>query len=433
MSLTKLLIAVVLLGALVGFAVWENKHPQQDKSTAATASPKLMDVPDAQIQSVDLQKKGSTPVTLSKDKTKWVITAPQAYAADQDTATSLVSSFSGLNADSVIDDAPTDLGKYGLTDPSLVVTAHEKNGKVHKLMFGDDIPAGSSVYLQVAGDKKVYSASSSLKSGFNKELNDLRDKRLMTFDSTQVSRVEVVTPKSDIEFGKANQTDWQIVKPGPYRADSFQVEDILRKLSDAKMDLTAKPDDALFNSGTPVATAKVTDASGVQTLEVRQNKTDYYAKSSQVAGTYKVASDLGTLLAKPVEDFRNKKVFDFGFSDLTKLEIQQGSSDKSYVRLGTDWKYAAQTVDAGTVQAVIDKLRDLAASQFVTSGFTATDVAIAAVSNEGKRIEKVEFSKSADGYVARREGDATLYKLDGKTVNDILEAANGIKIAVAKK
>jgi len=422
MSLTKLLIAVAVLAVIAGFVVWDQKHPQQTASTTPPA-PKLINVPDTQVATLELQKKGSPPVTLAKDKAKWAITSPEAYPADQDASTSLVSSLSGVTADSVIDDSPTDLAKYGLTDPSLVVTAHEKNGKTDKLIFGDDVPTGNSVYAQVGGDKKVYLVSTSLKSSFNKDLNDLRDKRLMAFDATQVSRVELVSPKSDIEFGKVNQSDWQIVKPGPYRADSFQVEDILRKLSDAKMDLTAKPDDAPFNTGKPVAMAKVTDPSGVETLDVRQNKDDYYARSSLVPGTFKISADLGKLLGKPLDDFRNKKLFDFGFSDLTKLDI----SGKTYTRSGTDWKLGATTMDPGSIQTVIDKLRDLAATAFVTTGFSTPDVAITAVSNDGKRTEKVEFSKAPDGYIARREGQPSLYKLDSKSVNDILEAANAIK------
>jgi len=434
MNLTKLLIAVVVLAGLAGLVVWVNKHPE-DKTAATPPAPKLLDVPDARIQSVDLQKKASAPVTLSKDKTKWTMTAPAPYPADQDASTSLVASLSGVNADSVIDEKPSDLAKYGLTDPALTVTAHEKNGKTAKLIFGDDIPAGSSVYAQVAGDKKVYAVPSSLKSSFSKDVNDLRDKRLLTFDTAQVSRLEVVSPQSDIEFGRVNQTDWQIVKPQPYRADSFQVEDLLRKLADAKMDPAAKPDDAPYNSGKVVAAAKVTDAGAVQTLDVRQNKDDYYAHSSLLPGTFKISADLGKALSKAPAEYRNKKLFDFGFSDLTRLEIHRSSGDQVYTRSGTDWKMGAKTMDSGSVQSVIDKLRDLTASDFVTTGFTTPDVSLTAVSNDGKRTEKVELSKVAGGYMGRREGQPTLYKLDPKSVNDILEAATAIKAAApaAKK
>ena len=431
MSLTKLIIAAVVLLGLGGLVLWVNKHPQ-DKNPSATTTTKLIDVPEPQVQSIELTKKGAPPVALTKDKSKWSITAPVAYPADQDAAISMISSLSGVNADSVIEDAPADVAKYGLADPGLKVVAHEKNGKTETLIFGDDIPAGSQVYARVGKDPKVYAVSSSLKSSFSKDLNDLRDKRLLTFDTTQVSRVELVAPKSDIEFGKVNQTDWQILKPQPSRADSFQVEDILRKLSDAKMDLSSKPEDvraseAAFNTGHALAIAKVTDAGGVQSLDVRQNKDAYYARSSVVAGTYKLSNDLAQLIGKPWDAFRNKKLFDFGFSDTNRIDIHRNSGDKTYTRSGTDWKSNNQNIDAGGVQGLVDKLRDLTASDFAMTGFNAPDAAITVVSNDGKRTEKVEFSKAADGYLARREGQPAIYKLDAKSVNDILEAAAGIK------
>ncbi len=158
-----------------------------------------------------------------------------------------------------------------------------------EIYFGDDVPAGSLVYARVGSDPKVYAISSSTKTSLDKSATDLRDKRLLTFDNNQLTRIELVSAKSDIEFGKNNQNEWQIVKPQPYRADSFEVEELLRKLTDAKMDLSSTPQDtkkvdAAFASGQPVATVKVTDASGTQSLEMHKNKDDYYAKSTVVAG-----------------------------------------------------------------------------------------------------------------------------------------------------
>ena len=142
------------------------------------------------------------------------------------------------------------------------------------------------------GDPRVFTVASYVKTGLDKSLNDLRDKRLLTFDQDKLSRVELIAKKQDIEFGR-DKDQWQIVKPKPLRADGLQVDEMLRKLKDAKMDLTLSDDDAkkaaaAFASGTPVATVKLTDPSGTQQIEVRKNKDDYYAKSSVVAGVYKV-------------------------------------------------------------------------------------------------------------------------------------------------
>ncbi len=204
------------------------------------------------------------------------------------------------------------------------------------------------------------------------------------------------------------------------------------------MDLSSSTEDAnkaasAFASGQQVATVKVTDASGTQTLDVRKNKDDYYAKSSVVKGIYKVSSDLGKEVEKPLDDFRNKKIFDFGFSDPTKIEVQQGPNGKTLTRSGTDWKMNGKTMDPGTVQALIDKLRDLSATKFVSSGFTTPELSVAVTSNDGKRFEKAEFAKTADGYIARRENEPALYQLDAKSVNDLLDASKAIKSAAPEK
>jgi len=435
----KLLIAAVLLAALSGFVWWAKRHPQSSESaTPASTSPTLVNIPDASVTGVDVKKKGGDTLTLQRENGKWAITAPSKFSADQDAANGITSSLSPATADSVVEDKPADLSKYGLSDPSLTVTIHEKGGKSDQLFFGDDIPAGSLVYARVNANPKVYAVSSSVKSSLAKTVNDLRDKRLLTFDSNQLTRIELASAKSDIEFGKNNQNEWAIVKPQPYRADSFQVEELLRKLTDAKMDLSssaddAKKTDAAYADGQPVATAKATDSSGTQSIEVRKNKDDYYAKSSVVSGIFKISSDLGKELEKPLDDFRNKKIFDFGFSDPTKLEVQQGSTDKSFVRAGTDWKMNGKIMDAGAVQSLIDKLRDLSSTKFVATGFTTPAAAVTVVSNDGKRTEKAQFAKTADGYLASRGNEPALYQLDVKSVNDILDASNAIKPAATVK
>jgi uncharacterized protein DUF4340 len=436
MKSRNLLIAAVVLAALSGVVWWTKRHPQSTDTAATPAPPKLADINAAQIKEIDLAKKDGTKLSIQHQNGKWSITSPEALPTDQDAANSLGGSLSPVTADSVVEDKPSNVSQYGLNTPSLTVTVREINGKSTQIYFGDDVPAGSLVYARVGSDPKVYAVSSSTKTSLDKSANDLRDKRLLTFDSNQLTRIEVASAKSDVEFGKNNQNEWQILKPQPARADSFEVEELLRKLTEAKMDLSTNADDtkktqAAYSSGQPVAVAKTTDASGTQTLDVRKNKDDYYAKSSVVKGIYKVSSDLGKALEKAPDDFRNKKIFGFGFGDLTKFEIQRGTAAKLYVRSGSDWKLNGQTMDPGSVQALIDKLRDLSATKFVASGFTTPAFAVGVTWNDGKRSEKAEFAKTNDAYIARRENEPALYQLDGKAVDAILEASNAIKPAAS--
>jgi hypothetical protein len=246
--------------------------------------------------------------------------------------------------------------------------------------------------------------------------------------------VELTAKKQSIEFGR-NKDSWQILKPRPLRADNFTVEDLVRRLKDAKMDLgTGTEDDqkklaSAFAAGTPVAMAKVTDAAGTQELQVRKQKDAYYAKSSAVSGIYKVASDLGTGLDKALDEFRNKKLFDFGFDEANKVEMHDGAKAYFLTKGGADWWSNGKKMDSSSVQALIDKLRDLSASKFVDSGFTTPTIDLTVSSNDGKRTEKVLISKSGDNYVAKRENEPSLYQIDAKPVEDLQKSAADVKPA----
>src|SRR5207237_9258417 len=113
------------------------------------------------------------------------------------------------------------------------------------------------------------------KTSLDKTPNDLRDKRLLTFDSDKLTRVELTAKGQSVEFGKNNQNEWQILKPKPLRADGSQVEELIRKLKDAKMDTSVSDEDAkkavaAFGSGMTVGVASVSDWAGTQTVEARK-------------------------------------------------------------------------------------------------------------------------------------------------------------------
>lgn len=433
MSPGRLLIAAVLLAGL-GAAVYFSNKSEAAKATAPPkeAAAKILSLNEADITQIEIQKNGGDTTVLKKDNGKWAITAPKPLPADQASVGTVTSTVANLTSERVVDEHATDLASYGLQPAQDKVTFTMKDGKTHELLIGDDTPTGSNVYAMVAGDPKLYTMSSFNKTSLDKTSKDLRDKRLMNFDQDKVSRVELTAKKQTIEFGRINQNEWQILKPKPMRADGFQVDDLVRKLAGANMDPAvsdeeAKKAAAAFASGTPIALAKVTDATGTQTLEVKKNKDDYYAKSSVVEGIHKVPKDLGEGLDKSLDVFRNKKLFDFGFTDPNKIEFKDAGKTLEVEKSGDKWTSGGKPMDSTSVQALIDKLRDVAASKFVDTGFTTPVIEITVVSNDGKRTEKVQIAQSGDNYIARREGEASLYQIDAQPVNDLREAASGVK------
>jgi hypothetical protein len=421
-----LIVAAAVLAVLGGLVWWSNKK-QASTAKAPEGGPKILSIADDQFQQIRIKKLTDEVQELKRVNGKWEMTAPQQLPADPDTAGSIVSTLASLNADELVDEKAQDLKTYGLQIPTLDITITKKDGKTDELLIGDDTPTGSGAYAKLANDPRVYTVSSYVKTSLDKTPADLRDKRLLAFDQEKLTRVELNAKGQAIEFGKNSQNEWQIVKPRPLRADSSAVDTLVTKLKDAKMDLLASEDAAKkFASSERVGTAGVTDAGGTQTLEVRRDKDkNFYGKSSAVAGIYKINADSGEGLEKGLDDFRNRKVLDFGFSDPNKIELKA----VTYTKSGDKWMAGAKTMDNASVQTLIDKLRDLAAAKFADQGGGEPVFAAGVTSNGGKRVEKVTITKQGNRYFAKRENEPSIYELDGSAVQDLQKAAADVKEA----
>lgn len=441
MKFRGLSIAAIVLAALGGGLWWSNKQKAAEaaKPAASSTSPKIVDLKQDDIAKIEIQRKGAEDTVLKKAGGGWKITAPKAYGADQDTVNSILTALSPLTSDHLVEEKASNLATFGLNDPSATVTVTMKDGKTHRVLLGDDVPTGGGTYAAVPGDPRVFTIATYTKDSFEKGVNDLRDKRLLTFDSDKLTRVDLTARGQSIEFGKNNQNEWQILQPKPARADGLQVEELIRKLKEAKMDLSQPADAAAkaasaYASGSQIGIAKVTDASGTQTLTVRKDKTgDYFARSSIVDGVFKVSNDLGTGLDKSLLDFRNKKLFDFGFSEPSKIEMRDGAKSYQFQRAGESWMSGGKKMDNVSVQSLLDKLRDLSATDFPDTGFGTPALDITVVSNDGKRTEKVSISGSGEKYIAKRDNEASLYALDGKAIRELQQAASDVKPAAPEK
>lgn len=306
MNFRGLIVAVVVLATLGGVLYWSQHHKPAEESAAvpASAAPMIVKINPADVSQLVIRQK--EPVTLKKIDGKWQITEPKPYPADQEAVAGVLSTLSGLNADRVVEEKASDRKQYGLDPAQVELDISIKDG-TRKLLLGDDTPAGGDVYAALATDPRVFTVASYQKSSLAKTLNDLRDKSLITLTADKVSRVELLKKGEDLEFDRTKD-GWQILKPSSSPADSAAVNALVSTLTNARMDLTATIDAAAaFRSGTPLATAKMTGDGGMQSLEVRKNKDDYFAKSSAVEGIYKVDSSVGLGLDKKIDDFQQKK------------------------------------------------------------------------------------------------------------------------------
>jgi hypothetical protein len=436
-----MLMAGVLLAGL-GIALWWSNRQEKAKEgkPAADAPPKILAISADSVKQVQIRHRGEEPLTVQFNGSgKWEITSPKAMPADSVAVAAVTSAASSLDSERVVDPNVSDLASYGLAPPLIEVSLTAKDGKTSKLLIGENTPTGNAAYAKLDGDPRLFTMATSSKTAFDKAVKDLRDKRLLPFTQEKISRIEMSAQKQTYEFVRKGETEWQIVKPKAMRADTIQTDDLVQNLKNAEMDLSGVQDEkknaVAFAAAPMLVIAKVTDQDGTKSLEIRKSKDDYYAKSSALDGAYKVSKMVGDGLDKPVDTYRNKKVFDFGFNDPTHLEVTDGGKTSIFDKSGENWTSGGKKMDTTSVQAFVDKLRDLAAVKFVDTGFTTPAVTVTVGSNQGKQREKVEIAPATSGgnFLTRRDGDASFYELEGKVVKDLRQAVGDVREAQPEK
>ncbi len=429
-----LLIATAVLAALAGAVWWSNRHRKEEPESKPEL--KLLSLKEDEITKIEILRREGESTRIEKDSSgTWRITAPEPMAADRSAIDSLVSSAATLNADKAVEEKPADLAQFGLKEPYARVVITLRDGKSRTVLLGDDAPVGGGGFAQVDGDPKVYLLTSWVKGGLDKLAVDLRDKRILTFDRDKIVRVELERKKEALEFSKNAQGSWVISRPQMFRADSWSVDDYIRRLQDLKLDPLLTSDqkadlEKQFKAGEAVAAVTVTDAAGAQKLELRKNKDKYYARSSAVEGFHLVQEFDAKALDKGLDDFRNKKLFDFGFDDPSRIEYRGQKRQLVLSKSGEKWTGGGKPMDAVGVQTLIDRLRELSAASFPASGFTQPVIEVTVTA---KGTEKVLISKSGDKYIARREGEPALYEIAASSVDDLEKAAADVKEAPPEK
>lgn len=123
---------------------------------------------------------------------EWLLEKPINAPADKMVCDSLLDAISTLKPSRVITEEGGDLTPYGLKTPHIQVEMELKDkGEKLVLKVGDENPVGDSLFITDQKSKKVMLALKSLEYTLNKDLKQLREKRLFTFNSDESSEIEI--------------------------------------------------------------------------------------------------------------------------------------------------------------------------------------------------------------------------------------------------
>jgi hypothetical protein len=370
------LIAVAVLAALWGtFWYLDRRASRQASKIEAPKEEKIFALDSKHITSITFRPREGEAVTCQHEGGTWAIAEPRKLAADQGTLSTVLNNLTTATVDEVVDPHPSDLKQFGLDPPtySLEVSTDSTPPKF-TLLLGDETPTSGGLYAQVAGNPRVVTLASYLKSNFEKTLFDLRDRRALTLEADQLRKIQVDSKGKKWTVEKNPEGIWDFVLPPPVRADRFAVDGLISQLRGLTMQSIAaedKKNQAAYGLGSPELRLELTGPGGTETLVLGKKDKEgdrYFAVNSALAPVFTLNSTFLTEFKKDPADLRSKDLFSYSSFDVKRVEIDSPKGHSVFeLQKDNQWKQTgggSKTIPSAKMETLLSRLRDLRASTF---------------------------------------------------------------------
>jgi len=430
-STLALVVVLAGLGAYIYFVTWKQPADtggkKQEKVFASLESDK--------IEEIRVSSPGGESTALKKTGGSWQMTQPVAVKADDSEVSGITSALSSVEMTRVVDENPTNLNDYGLSNPRIQLDFKATGDKdFRRLLIGEKSPTGGDLFAKRNDEKRVFLIPSFQESTFNKSTFDLREKTLLKFDREKVDAVDLTAAGKTTAFAKQG-TDWKITRPLEARADFSAVEGLVGRLQSAQMKSIVTPEptpDDLKKYGLdkPDVMVNVKAGSATATLFLggKADKPDntVYARDLSKPAVMTVETSLGDELKKGADEYRRKDLFEFRAYSANRVEISRNGQTVVFERVKGEGQNAqdkwrrtspnAADADKDKVEGMLSRLSNMRASAFVEStaktGLDKPAMTVVVKFDDSKKEERVSFGKEGDTVYALRPGEPGAAKTD---------------------
>ena len=438
-STIGLIVVLAGLGAYIYFVTW--KRP--DTPDTGKKQEKVFSVASDKINEIKIIPPSGEATTARKENGTWKLAEPVATAADESEVSAIANTLSSAEVVRVVDENPTNLNDYGLSNPRIEIdfkTEGDKNP--HKLYLGEKTPTGSDLFARKDDDKKVFLIAAFQETSLSKSAFDLRDKNILKIDRDKIDSVDLTAGSQSLTIAKEG-SEWKLKKPLDVRADYGTVEGLIGKLQTARMksivaDNASPADLKKYGLDKPQATVDLHAGSAKATLVIGGKADDnaVYARDASKPMVVTVENSLLDDVKKGPDDYRRKDLFEFRAYNANHVEITHNGQTAVFDRVKSDkegtpdkWRRVspnAGDVDKDKFEAFLAKLANMRADKFVSSatgtGLDKPAMTVAVKFDDGKKEERVSFGQAGSDVYASRPGEPGGAKTDTTDFNDSLKS-----------
>jgi hypothetical protein len=189
------------------------------------------------VQRVRLESGTKDPVVCSKAEQLWWITQPLSDRADTERIKDILNELKNLKIakEDFVSDSKEDIVDYGLDKPVFTISIGTTDD-VQTLHLGHSLD--EKIYAKLDGESSIFFVHDIILRDLDLELNDLRDKQLLRFDSIGtygIEKIDLKYPDTALVMEKTEQYDWMIKSPTNILADRDVVREFVEKIKDLQI------------------------------------------------------------------------------------------------------------------------------------------------------------------------------------------------------
>jgi hypothetical protein len=249
------------------------------RNVGAIRNKQLVEFERDKIVRIELEgPKGA--VTLTREKDRWAITAPQALPADQVEAGALLARLAELRAQAFLSDDASGVSRY-LAKAAVKLTLTQDGGAATTVLLAPSPERRGgqpSAYAAVAGKGPVILVEAKALDDLGRSVNDLRDRTLFSgVEAKDVKRVRVSVGGRTAVLERSGDADWTLLEPTKGAARAARVDDVLysvRALRWKDIVSTAGEDAAKYGLDAPTMEVVFLKSDGVELARLTVGRRD---------------------------------------------------------------------------------------------------------------------------------------------------------------
>ena len=437
-STIALVVVLAGLGAYIYFVTWK----QPDTPDSGKKLEKVFTVASDKIDEIKVTSSGGEGASAKKEGGTWKLVEPAA-AADESELSGLANTLASVDMVRVVDENPSNLNDYGLSNPRAVVAFKAEGDKDYRrLLLGEKTPTGSDLFAKRNDEKKVFLIAAFQESSLNKSPFDLRDKNVLKVERDKIDGVDLSAGSQTLKIAK-DGADWRLKSPVDVKADYGTVEGLIGRFQTARMkaittENASAADLKKYGFDKPQASVDLHAGSSKATLLIggKADDTSVYARDASKPMVVTVESSLLDEIKKGPDDYRRKDLFEFRPYNANHIEITHNGQTAVFDRVKSategkpdTWHRAspnAGDVDKDKFDAFLGRISNMRAEKFVPSaagtGLDKPALTVVVKFDDNKKEERVTFGQSGQDVHAARPGEPGAAKTDTADFNESLKS-----------